>query len=423
MKHFTLKLNTFISKIPDTNKTSITIHFVLLILCLVIYLFKMTFIPMHSLKNYHLSLMAVLILNIGFLTFRSCSVTLLNNFSLACGYLYLTRANIAWGGLQSPYLIWAVFVVVCSAFFSRTRGYIFWAFLALLHPILVFWLARYFPQEIQIHYKNNLIELANGSSIQTLIILFSLTMITFSKEASKRYKKVYESKSIMAELVRILSYDIGGPTHTIKRTAEHLKGTYPANEQETKSIDKVINAAHVIQTITARVQELKDLGDASQSLTLHYFDLNEACEKVILLFQEKANKKNIIVNFIPYENHCPVYATKDILSFQILPNIISNSIKFSKSGQTIDIITEPHKITIRDHGIGIPENMLDKIFSYENHTNRLGTQGEKGTGFGMPLVRTLLERMEAQIQIRSWDINVAPDQHGTEIEINFKRHP
>ena len=423
MKKFILKSKVILTQIPNNNKTSVIIHSILLILCIVFYFFKLALTPVPSLEIYHLSLIGIIFINTVLLILKTLPVSFINNISLSCGYIYMLRANLAWGGIQSPYLVWAVFVVVCAAFFSKTKSYLVWVVLALAHPLFLYWLTPYFPSEVELHYRNNFMELANGSSLQALIILFSLTMISFSNEASKRYKKIYESKAVMAELVRILSYDIGGPTHTIKKMAGYLKQIYPGNDNEIKSLDKIINAALVIQTITARVQELKDLGESGKTFDLHYLDLNEVCEKVIPLFQEKAQKKGITIQFIPHFEHSPILGTKDILSFQIIPNILSNSIKFSDTGQTITIKVEPNKLIIIDQGIGIPKEMLSKIFSYENHTNRLGTQGEKGTGFGMPLVKTLLERMKAQIQIRSKDKKDYPNEHGTEIEINFKGRP
>ena len=75
----------------------------------------------------------------------------------------------------------------------------------------------------------------------------------------------------------------------------------------------------------------------------------------------------------------------------ILSNLITNAIKFSHDGSTISLFTEKTgdkiEIDIKDEGIGIPGNLLEGIFSPKNRISRKGTNSERGTGYGLLLVK------------------------------------
>ena len=94
------------------------------------------------------------------------------------------------------------------------------------------------------------------------------------------------------------------------------------------------------------------------------------------------------------------------------------------SGGVIRIVVEANATYIRasviDHGIGIPDVLLNQLFDMSKTTSRAGTQGESGTGFGMPLVKKFVEGYGGTLQIDSKDINEFPDNHGTTVKIILK---
>ena len=113
---------------------------------------------------------------------------------------------------------------------------------------------------------------------------------------------------------------------------------------------------------------------------------------------------------------------------QVLNNLISNSIKFSHPGSSIDItVTEEAgdltHIAVRDYGVGMNEELLAKIFDTGEPTSHVGTAGEKGTGFGMPVVKSYMKLYGGDIKIKSWPETQYPENCGTEITLVFKSAP
>ncbi len=115
----------------------------------------------------------------------------------------------------------------------------------------------------------------------------------------------------------------------------------------------------------------------------------------------EAKKINIVQDVFPGEM---VYA--DMLMIQIvIRNIINNAIKFCHEGCEINIFavyTKAHmiKLCIEDNGVGIPPEVLNKLFNGENLSTR-GTMNEKGTGLGLVVCKDFMERNEGSITATS----------------------
>lgn len=110
---------------------------------------------------------------------------------------------------------------------------------------------------------------------------------------------------------------------------------------------------------------------------------------------------------------------------QIFSNIISNSIKFSDHGSVIDIIIKDEGknvlTAIVDRGRGIPEYLLNDIFDVTKKTTRPGTNGEQGAGFGLPIVKSYVERFGGTTRVISKAREDFMEESGTTFELRFEK--
>ncbi len=90
---------------------------------------------------------------------------------------------------------------------------------------------------------------------------------------------------------------------------------------------------------------------------------------------------------------------------QILSNLLSNAIKFSPEGGTVDIAVEHRapkvRISVRDHGRGIPEEFRGRIFQKFAQADASDTRKQSGTGLGLAISRELAERMNGMLDYDS----------------------
>ncbi len=132
--------------------------------------------------------------------------------------------------------------------------------------------------------------------------------------------------------------------------------------------------------------------------------LNSLINFNIEIFLESSNIKGIeIINQISED----IEIEADVPMFNsITRNLISNAIKFTKKGGKIIIFSEKIdsqfiKISIKDNGIGMNEDILKKIFKIDEQSSRLGTEGESSTGLGLLLCKEFVEIHGGKIKVES----------------------
>lgn len=86
-------------------------------------------------------------------------------------------------------------------------------------------------------------------------------------------------------------------------------------------------------------------------------------------------------------------ADKDVFVYQIFNNIFSNAIKFSEESGRIEVSieeTDEHVVIgIMDQGGGVPDQLKQSLFDFQNSSPHTGTSGETGTGYGFTLGQNL----------------------------------
>jgi two-component system, sensor histidine kinase and response regulator len=132
-------------------------------------------------------------------------------------------------------------------------------------------------------------------------------------------------------------------------------------------------------------------------------DLYEEVFKSIELFNSNAITKKIkLLNNIELNTY--VFADQNMLR-SILQNLISNGIKFTKSGGSVKISSKEKnnfiEIEIADTGIGIETKDIAKLFRIDSQFSNLGTLNEEGTGLGLILSKELVEKNKGQIWVKS----------------------
>jgi two-component system sensor histidine kinase/response regulator len=122
-----------------------------------------------------------------------------------------------------------------------------------------------------------------------------------------------------------------------------------------------------------------------------------------------------------------VLAERVSLGNSVLNNLLTNAIKFSHPGATVELhavrIHGMVRITVRDHGVGMPPSLVADLFDVRRSTSRPGTAGEQGTGFGMPLARKLVTAYGGTIEVASKEEAEGVDDHGTEVRVTLPEAP
>ena len=205
--------------------------------------------------------------------------------------------------------------------------------------------------------------------------------------------------------IKILAHDLKNPFNSLLGFSDLLvKNIYKYDKEKIETQLKTIN-----QTIHKTYHLLEDIlqWTNSQSGNLEIeprlINLNKICNEQIEHIRNHADTKQIAVNYFETEN-IQLYADTNILK-TILRNLIINAVKFTSTNGQIAVYAEKADkyaiITVSDNGNGISEENISKLWSITERITTEGTDGEKGTGFGLLLCKEFVEKHGGQIWVES----------------------
>lgn len=154
---------------------------------------------------------------------------------------------------------------------------------------------------------------------------------------------------------------------------------------------------------------LNDLIDISMiesgemRMSFRYFDINDYINNIINEFSLMAEEKNIKILFTPASEGLQVFGDKEKLH-QVFTNLLQNALKYTDEGSVEIIIEEEKKfvnITVKDTGIGIPEEDLSRIFERFYRVDKTRSRAVGGTGLGLAIVKHIIEAHNSKISVTS----------------------
>lgn len=261
-----------------------------------------------------------------------------------------------------------------------------------------------------------------GQIVQVIMFGFALVDDLRQHEAIK--KKANESEELSL-LLRTVTHDIATPLAVMTATAQRLLRNHP----EIASLNRILRAAETVGGVVENVRNLLAYRDGKLSPMIESTLLRVPVTRALDLLSDKIKDKGITVKCD--ENSLDVHVSVDprVFEVQILLNILTNAIKFSRPGETITVAARATdtqcELEIRDSGIGIPKPILSNLFDPAARTSRTGTGGEKGTGFGMPIVAAFIAAQGGSLAIDSICETEATEcrPSGTTVLLRMQRAP
>lgn len=219
-------------------------------------------------------------------------------------------------------------------------------------------------------------------------------------EANERLKDLDRLKSMF---IASMSHELRTPLNSIIGfTVILLKGwTGELNEEQIKQLKIIENSSRHLLTLINDVIDISKIEAGTIELSLSSFDLVTVIKEVVLSFGEKAKEQKIsLLTEIP--ESIDIFGDER-RTRQILINLMGNAIKFTDEGSvTLRAVVEGENavVSVKDTGIGIPEEKFDSIFKpfFRVHTEGRLTEG---TGLGLYLSQKIAHALGGGISFGS----------------------
>ena len=197
-----------------------------------------------------------------------------------------------------------------------------------------------------------------------------------------------------------VSHDFRSPLTSIKGYAEAmLDGTIPPEMQE-KYLKIVLAETERLTKLTNGILTLNSMDRKRSMLSITDFDINAVIRDTAETFEGICRPRQISIRLYLTEEKLFVSADLEKIQ-QVLYNLIDNAIKFSKDNSSIeiesDIRHEKVYVSVRDHGVGIPRDSLNKIWERFYKTDASRGRERKGNGLGLSIVKEILNQHEQTI--------------------------
>lgn len=236
-------------------------------------------------------------------------------------------------------------------------------------------------------------------------------ILTFSSDITdlKRAHQVAEDSVQARQLFMAnMSHEIRTPLHGILGLADLLKKE-PLSTEQTDYVDMIKSSTENLLVVINDILDFAKIESGKISLENIPFDVLSTVQNAARSLSFKSDEKGLLLRIVSPQENLPFAKGDPFRLHQVLVNLISNAIKFTRQGAitiTIDASQRqgnslPITFSVADTGIGISPDNISQIFNSFRQADSSIPRLYGGTGLGLTICKNLIELQGGSIEVQS----------------------
>jgi two-component system sensor histidine kinase/response regulator len=236
-------------------------------------------------------------------------------------------------------------------------------------------------------------------------VMQQISLVAAKRIIEKQNAELRATLSNRDKMYSVIAHDLRSPMASIRMVLNLLVQSTTAEivgEETYMLLDQANRESEEVHDLLDNLLKWTKSQTGRLSVVMQDLDLNDIIPGVVDIFEMIAQTKNIKLDLQRSDDNLIVHADNDMLK-TVVRNFMSNAIKFSPEGSSIEIIMKKEgdfaKVSVRDHGVGIAADRLETIFHKGDTT--YGTGGEEGSGLGLQLCQDFATKIGGECQVES----------------------
>jgi two-component system sensor histidine kinase VicK len=250
-------------------------------------------------------------------------------------------------------------------------------------------------------------EMTHNQMISAILLAgFYLTSRYFFSYKASYYGQIVEIRQKNHEIEKANTFKnqvLGTVAHDLRNPIAAVESLAMMMELEDIDEDTQENLTMMRESCVKARTIIDDLLDAARNENMNALDttrteLNKCLQDIVTTWTIRQS------NIVFISDAKAVYAMINHEKFpRVMDNLISNALKFSKETDNVEVHLSRYKndivIAVKDHGLGIPKDMIPNLFERFSGAGRTGLRGEQSTGIGLSIVKDIVESHDGKITV------------------------
>lgn len=232
----------------------------------------------------------------------------------------------------------------------------------------------------------------------------------YTEEIRKSAEKARKANEAKTRFLFNMSHDIRTPMNAIVGFSGLLEKSIHDEKKSLDYIKKIRVSSDILLTIINQVLEMARIESGKITLSSESVNIREMVDAMNTVFESSLTKKSLEYQCSLNVVHDQILCDKTKME-EIILNVVSNSIKYTNPHGKITVSIDEldsedeknanYKVVVEDNGIGMSQDYLPHIFEEFSREHTSTETRVAGTGLGLPIVKSLVDRMDGTIEVES----------------------